>query len=397
MKNLLVIVYFFTVPTIIAQSWQQRNNFQGTNLVAAASFINDTSAYICLGSTNNVYSKYMWKYSEVNDSWTVQDSFPGALRRNGISFSLDSFSFIGLGYNHVSRTTYRDIYRYNHNSKTWSLMSLFPDIHGRGSKSVVTNGKAFVVGGGTSGSSVSNKIWQYDALNDSWISKADLPASGRTAGIAFAIDSIIYFGLGHNYLVDFNDIWAYNVNSNTWTQKASLPGVSRMNATAFVVNGKAVVGGGYPLGGSELADFYVYNPISNTWSSAPPFKDSKRSVSTAFTLNNRGYIVGGWDSLRTTRNDVWHFNSQTTALEDHFKEPYALSIYPNPTKGILNIETEFNGQYALYNMGGQLVFEERLIAHETKQLDLTKIKSGFYFYRFLGSNNQIYTGKIIRE
>jgi alpha-tubulin suppressor-like RCC1 family protein len=71
------------------------------------------------------------------------------------------------------------------------------------------------------------------------------------------------------------------------------------------------------------------------------------------------------------------------------------SIYPNPSNGILNIESkEFNlSQIEIYNNLGEKVYAVSLEEKNTV-LDLTTLAKGVYIYKLLGKNNAVQTGKI---
>ena len=79
-----------------------------------------------------------------------------------------------------------------------------------------------------------------------------------------------------------------------------------------------------------------------------------------------------------------------------------ISLYPNPTKDVLNVQTIFSGQknvdYIIYNVLGQLIYE----AHDehvycyTKQLDLSFMASGVYFM-LVSNGDQKVVKRIVKE
>jgi len=79
-----------------------------------------------------------------------------------------------------------------------------------------------------------------------------------------------------------------------------------------------------------------------------------------------------------------------------------ISLYPNPTKDVLNVQTIFSGQknvdYIVYNVLGQLIYE----AHDehvycyTKQLDLSFMASGVYFM-LVSNGDQKVVKRIVKE
>ena len=80
-----------------------------------------------------------------------------------------------------------------------------------------------------------------------------------------------------------------------------------------------------------------------------------------------------------------------------------MSIYPNPTRGVLNIE--FNNidnkisSLSIVNVLGDRIYNEDLESSTSKysnQLDLSKYSDGIYFVRFKTKNGFI-TKKLILQ
>ncbi|HET8837417.1 MAG TPA: T9SS type A sorting domain-containing protein [Flavobacteriaceae bacterium] len=72
-----------------------------------------------------------------------------------------------------------------------------------------------------------------------------------------------------------------------------------------------------------------------------------------------------------------------------------ISLYPNPTNGILNISTEKDVQnLEVYSITGKLLFQH---SGDLKNIDLQEFARGVYFLKIMGENGQIFTEKIIRK
>jgi hypothetical protein len=72
-----------------------------------------------------------------------------------------------------------------------------------------------------------------------------------------------------------------------------------------------------------------------------------------------------------------------------------ISIYPNPTAGVFNIDSELQLEYIVYDFSGK----EVLIGHKNstiESIDLGEFKSGFYFIKLI-SKNETFTAKILKE
>lgn len=84
--------------------------------------------------------------------------------------------------------------------------------------------------------------------------------------------------------------------------------------------------------------------------------------------------------------------------EEHSIEKSGISIYPNPTNGILNISLPIEtskARLSLYSLSGQLVFEQQL--HQTaNRLKLPAALNGLYLV-VVESDGQVFTEKVLVE
>lgn len=75
-----------------------------------------------------------------------------------------------------------------------------------------------------------------------------------------------------------------------------------------------------------------------------------------------------------------------------------ISIYPNPTNGIINIETTFldkNLKIEVYNNLSELLFEQKSVG-KTNQINLSNLSNGIYFIKLISDEKVLKTQKIIR-
>ena len=69
-----------------------------------------------------------------------------------------------------------------------------------------------------------------------------------------------------------------------------------------------------------------------------------------------------------------------------------MTVFPNPTKSIINISAEFNFAI-IYSMNGQ-----KMIKSYSKEIDLSELDKGFYLLKLVdNSNKTIGLSKIIRD
>ena len=107
-----------------------------------------------------------------------------------------------------------------------------------------------------------------------------------------------------------------------------------------------------------------------------------------------------WDPK--TNNWVYHSNTVrywselTTSISNNTIDLNYI-VYPNPTQGILTIETDIIGQYSIVitSINGQLLYNSR-IEGTTHQIDLSSFEKGLYFIT-VRSKYFVRTEKIIKQ
>jgi N-acetylneuraminic acid mutarotase len=196
-------------PTL--NSWIQKANFPGfggVGMYFTTAFSVGDKAYLVGGKLGpNNYSNQTWEYDSTNDLWTQKSNFPGGVRYQLSSFTLNGKGYAGLG-------TDQDLYR-----KDW---------------------------------------WEYKPSLDQWIARADLPSSERANATTFSIGSRGFVCMGTNG-GSLGDLWEFDEGTNSWNVRASYGGSARKGAIAMVVNNRAYVGTGKGVSGKK-ASMHEYNP-----------------------------------------------------------------------------------------------------------------------------------------
>lgn len=94
-------------------------------------------------------------------------------------------------------------------------------------------------------------------------------------------------------------------------------------------------------------------------------------------------------------NDNFLSGSCVQVLSTNGYETIDVTIYPNPTSGILKISGNKNFHFRLYSILGKQVQIEFL--EEDQQLDISHLASGIYFLRIQGQNKSNKVLKIIKD
>ncbi len=105
-------------------------------------------------------------------------------------------------------------------------------------------------------------------------------------------------------------------------------------------------------------------------------------------------ISGGCASIDSVQVTV----NSCSASEIKLNHTENISIYPNPTGGILHIQTSMinDAQIEIYNSIGEKVFYT-LIRDGEMQLNLNNLKDGIYFLRIISGNSILFQSKVLKQ
>ncbi|GAB4294295.1 MAG: hypothetical protein Kow0068_19150 [Marinilabiliales bacterium] len=108
-------------------------------------------------------------------------------------------------------------------------------------------------------------------------------------------------------------------------------------------------------------------------------------------VNNREIVLKVAKSFLETKNNSKKMITDTIEVNDK-KENHSPIIYPNPTKGKLNIENWIapDGKIKIYNISGQKIIEFDL----KSSIDLSNLNNSVYFLHLM-SNQQVYVLKVV--
>ena len=162
---------------------------------------------------------------------------------------------------------------------------------------VAINGIFYFVGGTNSAFSIVGTLDAYDPATNSWTQKAPMPTPRRVLSVV-AVNGILY-AIGGEALVGeglqtTSVVEAYDPANDTWATKASLP-AGRKNTVAGVIGGKIYVASGVAGCCDWATTSYAYDPGTNSWSARSAVLIS-RSFEVGGVLDGLFYVVGGYNN-----------------------------------------------------------------------------------------------------
>ncbi|EAY30963.1 IPT/TIG domain-containing protein [Microscilla marina] len=273
--------------TYLLGTWTQKKDFQGGARITGISFSIGTKGYIGLGRSASGFSSTLddlWEYDPANDTWTQKANYPGGKRSAAVSFVIQNIAFVGLGRDETS-TDKNDFWQYKPADNTWAQFTDF------GGTSSYPNQVGFSVGGkGYVAKTNSTDLWEVDL--GVWTKKNALPTSKIQE--TFVVGNVAYI-----FSTD-NKLWKYDATNDSWTSLKDFTG--KFFNKGVVANGKVYFGDN----GTSNYVIWEYNPTNDVWNKKRGLDGlvSKPSYSEFFSINDKVYIrVGDF-----TGKTFWEFD-----------------------------------------------------------------------------------------
>lgn len=184
-------------PTL--NTWIQKADFPGSGgngIYFATAFSADNKGYVCGGKWGpNLYSSQLWEYKPSSDQWIQRANFPGGVRYQLSSFSIENQGYVGLGAN---QDIYKkDFYRYNPGSNQWTQIADFIGSERGGACSFTINHRGFICLGTNGG--LLGDLNEYNPELDEWEVRCAYGRSERKNAVAFVVNERVFVGLGKGY------------------------------------------------------------------------------------------------------------------------------------------------------------------------------------------------------
>jgi hypothetical protein len=159
-------------------------------------------------------------------------------------------------------------------------------------------------------------------------------------------------------------------------------------------------------GNLQLNYLYINSILQNDVGSiSGNLSNSVNLIFGAHPIGGLSFFKGDLDDIRIykaklTQTEINALYAETcpllTGIENNRSNENSVVLYPNPTKGVLNIELETaNTNIQLVNCLGQIIFSE-VITDQNFSYDLSKQANGVYFLKVI-SNNKLQVIKVIKE
>ena len=144
----------------------------------------------------------------------------------------------------------------------------------------------------------------------------------------------------------------------------------------------------------ELVTYYKFNQGFDTVNNSSVTTLIDELGNYNGTLN--GFALTGATSNWKAGSSITTGNTCATLSNSDFETTSNFKVYPNPSKGIFNINTEEVLAIEIYDIVGKLVKTTKLEIG-TSSVDISNLNSGVYLLKTINSENKSQVFKLIKE
>lgn len=208
------------------------------------------------------------------------------------------------------------------------------------------------------------------------------------------------------------DVYAQRINSSGIVQWATNGvGISRTTGNQWFSNiisdgnGSAIITWVDLRLGSTSSDIYAQRINSNgvvQWATnGIPVCTAANNQGGPLIISdgNSGAVIVWYDYRTGTNYDVYaqkiNINGNLSIEQQDFLNNSSIKVFPNPSNGLITFQsTENISNIYIINQLGEIVYKEACTNYNKKELDLTNLSNGMYFYKIISDSNIISNGKL---
>ena len=319
--------------------------------------------YVCNGfSTSEAYTSDIIKYNIADDSWSTltNQSIP---KRFASAAIVEHKLYIFNGYDNTLQPNHQmEIIDLENGSITYSTQNPRP---ARAGGVATWDGKIYSFGGSINASEYSDYLTRFDPDTEMWTVLANMPIATETKGEI--VDGKLYIFGGYNENTS-NRIDVYDIATDTWSSLGTLPEGISAHATT-VIGSKIWLIGDY----LNLESLAYYDISDNTFQYLLSNMNGRRRAA-AEGVNGNLYVIGGNTGLPISTAIASVQVSDLMTLKTKNIAESVLSVFPNPTTGMLNLDTQID-EFVIYDTNGKVIMKS---IQKTYQINVSHLNRGAY-------------------
>ncbi len=382
----------------------------GANLptgVKEHKFVGGNNGYIyAFGGVNAGYTPVnpVQRYDIATNTWSVTGTIPIQKNSFGACLAPDGRIYLVCGKNNGSNNAgpfFNDVNIYNPCSNTWTVGFSHPINHAELAVASTTNG-IFAMGG-TSGSGLNlNYFLPVTPGSLTYPTIAFNPASlqvctGSSATLNVTGAATYTWSTGSNstaIVITPTANTTYSViGTSTSGCTSALPSINTVTVNALptlsVVSSNSIICQG------NSATLTASGATTYTWSTTSNSASVVVSPTASATYTVNGTDANGCSNVTTIMQNV----SICTGLASAASTQMAVSLYPNPNNGILNVVISALSEKVnieVYNSIGQLILVQK-VSSLNSAVNLENAATGIYTVRITEQGKAVFNSKIVKN
>lgn len=287
LRLLLICLSYILLHGLHAQKWDTLAPVPERLTFAVASVLNGQIHLIGGGGTSGAsYAHY--RYDPATNTWDTRAALPYRSQQPAGAAVNGKIHHFGGGYPNTG-TPLADHYIYDPVADSWTAgasLTAPRAIH----SAVGLNGQLYSLGG----QGMSKLVQVYDATNNGWVNKNDLPDNSFWYGAhVVAMGKIYRFG-GGGYTAPVNFAHEYNSANDNWTAIPTLPNATHAIKGAAIGNKIFLAGGYYNF--EDRKEVLIYDIDAQTYSPSTPLPRG-RSYHNMVAIDSCIYVIGGNNAI----------------------------------------------------------------------------------------------------
>ncbi len=232
-------------------------------------------------------------------SWVGLAGMPTA--RQWVSTASDGQRFYALGGWSGANLAVNEVY--DPMTQAWSTLASMPAARYAGTGAQVIGTKLYVVGGSPGFPAMSNSLFVYDILANSWSTGASAPTDVGCGASATVGGRLFVFGGCTTSFVYDSSFAVYDPAVGSWAALQSAPH-THLYPTAVSVGSKIYVISGINDEANTIDGAVdIYDTATGQWTAGPALPTPRYSAS-ASVISNKIYVIGGTTSPSSPALDV---------------------------------------------------------------------------------------------
>ncbi len=332
----------------VANTWTLVGAMSAFHSTAAATILANGNVLIVGGYDGTSNTGVCELYDTTTKTWTTTGSLANGRSYHTATLLTNGKVLVVGGYNGTTNLTQCELY--DPVAKTWSSAGMLTAGRSYHTATLMASGKVLVAGGYNSTSFQLNSVEIYDPATNTWAAGATMLNVRSRHGASLLKDGKVmvsggeFFNGGSPFAYNgLATAEVYNPATSTWTSVATMPGGVCYNNQHTLPDGRVVVVAGVSKTDygttfkSEAGSSYLYTPSSDSWINLALNVDGRLDFASALMANGKVVVTGN-----VADNSAEVLTSLPPLSIKGFGENAPLAIYPNPTNGLLFVNSKTN-------------------------------------------------------